>query len=330
MPLIVWILVFTVLGGVLSVLAAALFLVLPQGLRARLLPGSVSFAVGALLGAAFLEILPHALESPGVNGGHGITAMVLLGLLVFFLLEKLVLWRHCHIDECEAHGGGNVPNKDVPMPRAQGKAEYDGHSVNGRPAERAYQGWQTLGPQAKQEYVAQKPQERLAGGGMLTATETHPPDPAHNRALATGHLILIGDGIHNMVDGVLIGAAFLSDVHLGIVTSLAVIAHEIPQEVGDFAILLHSGFSRGRALAYNILSSLTTVIGGVAAYFALSLAQGIVPYILAVAASSFIYIAVADLIPGLHQRVEGRATIQQVTLIALGVALIFITHSTLH
>ncbi|OGI43865.1 MAG: ZIP zinc transporter [Candidatus Muproteobacteria bacterium RBG_16_64_11] len=277
MPLIVWILLFTVLGGVLSVLAAALFLALPQGLRTRLLPGSVSFAVGALLGAAFLALLPHALESPGVSGGHGITAAVLLGLLAFFVLEKLVLWRHCHLDECEAHGGASV-----------------------------------------------------AEGGMPGATETHAPDPAHGRASAAGYLILVGDGIHNLVDGVLIGAAFLTDVHLGIVTSLAVVAHEIPQEVGDFAILLHSGFSRGKALAYNVLASLTTVIGGVAAYFALSLAQGIVPYVLAVAASSFIYIAVADLIPGLHQRVEGRATVQQVVLIALGVAVIFITHSTLH
>jgi len=277
MPLIVWILLFTALGGVLSVLAAALFLSLPQGLRTRLLPGAVSFAVGALLGAAFLALLPHALESPGISGGHGIAAAVLLGLLAFFVLEKLVLWRHCHIDECEVHGGTSV-----------------------------------------------------AEGTMPGATETHTPDPARGRASAAGHLILIGDGIHNLVDGVLIGAAFLTDVHLGIVTSLAVIAHEIPQEVGDFAILLHSGFSRGKALAYNVLASLTTVVGGVAAYFALSLAQGILPYVLAVAASSFIYIAVADLIPGLHQRAEGRASIQQVVLIALGVTLIFVTHSTLH
>lgn len=260
MPLIVWILLFTVLGGVLSVLAAALFLGLPQALRTRLLPGSVSFAVGALLGAAFLALLPHALESPGVKGGHGIAAAVLLGLLGFFVLEKLVLWRHCHIDECE----------------------------------------------------------------------THAPDPAQGRASAAGHLILIGDGIHNLVDGVLIGAAFLTDVHLGIVTSLAVVAHEIPQEVGDFAILLHSGFSRGRALFYNVLSSLTTVIGGVLAYFSLSVIQGVVPYVLAVAASSFIYIAVADLIPGLHKRVEPRATLEQVLLIAAGVLVIYFAHATLH
>jgi len=293
MPLIVWILLFTVLGGVLSVLAAALFLVLPQGLRARLLPGSVSFAVGALLGAAFLALLPHALESPGVIGGHGIAAAVLLGLLGFFVLEKLVLWRHCHIDECEAHGGGSVA------------------------------GGTTAWTQEVEQRREQLP--RMPG-----ATETHTPDPSHGRASAAGYLILVGDGIHNLVDGVLIGAAFLTDVHLGIVTSLAVVAHEIPQEVGDFAILLHSGFSRAKALTYNVLASLTTVVGGVAAYFALSLAQGILPYVLAVAASSFIYIAVADLIPGLHQRVEGRATIQQVTLIALGVTLIFITHSTLH
>ena len=257
--LILWIVVFTVLGGALSVLAAGAFLLLPESIRTRMLSPMVSFAIGALLGAAFLAILPHAFEVPGVDA-HSVTLTVLCGILVFFLLEKMVIWRHCHTDDCEVH----VPDVD--------KARH----------------------------------------------------------AATGNLILIGDGIHNMVDGVLIAAAFLTDVHLGVVTSIAVIAHEIPQELGDFAVLLHSGFSRGKALLYNILTSLTTVIGGVVAFYSLTLANRIVPYVLAIAASSFIYIAVADLIPGLHKRPEFSATMQQIVLIAFGVTVISITHAMLH
>jgi len=257
--LILWIIVFTALGGALSVLAAGAFLLLPERVRTRMLSPMVSFAIGALLGAAFLAILPHAFEVPGVDA-HSVTLTVLCGILVFFLLEKMVIWRHCHTDDCEVH----VPDVD--------KARH----------------------------------------------------------AATGNLILIGDGIHNMVDGVLIAAAFLTDVHLGVVTSIAVIAHEIPQELGDFAVLLHSGFSRGKALLYNMLTSLTTVIGGVVAFYSLTLADRIVPYVLAVAASSFIYIAVADLIPGLHKRPEFSATVQQIVLIAFGVTVISVAHAMLH
>lgn len=253
-----WIVLFTALGGALSVAAASVLLVFPEKLRARLLPGMVSFAVGALLGAAFLGILPHALDTAPADSAHLLMGVVLAGVLAFFLLEKMVLWRHCHTDECE----------------------------------------------------------------------THSPHGAANPA--AGYLILIGDSLHNFVDGILIAAAFLADFHLGVVTALAVIAHEIPQELGDFAILLHSGFSRSRALSYNMLSSLATVVGGALAYGFLDGAQGAVPYVLAIAASSFIYIAVADLIPGLHQRVEIRSTVQQGILIAAGVAVIAGTHSTMH
>lgn len=269
MSLLSWILLFSLLGGVLSVLAAAVFLLFSETLRARLLPHFVSFAIGALLGAAFLALLPHALEGPGVQDLHVVTGTVLLGVLGFFLLEKMVLWRHCHHTECEVHapddGLGHV------------------HSDGGHPANRA-----------------------------------------------AGTLILIGDGIHNLVDGVLIAAAFLTDIHLGVVTSLAVAAHEIPQEVGDFAVLLHSGFSRARALLYNVLASLTTLVGAGLAYYSLREAEAALPYILAIAASSFIYIAVADLIPGLHKRLEVRATVQQLALIVAGVLTIYLAHSTLH
>lgn len=291
--LILWIIVFTVLGGVLSIFAAAAFLLLPERLRARLLSPMVSFAIGALLGAAFLAILPHAFESPGIDP-HSITLTVLCGILVFFLLEKMVIWRHCHIDDCDVHGSTNVAEGRMP-------GATDVHGSAAVPDE----------------------------GG--TESKSLPlPDMDEVRRKATGNLILIGDGIHNMVDGVLIAAAFLTDIRLGVVTSIAVIAHEIPQELGDFAILLHSGYSRSRALMYNILSSLTTVMGGVVAYFSLSLANQLVPYVLAVAASSFIYISVADLIPGLHKRPEFSATLQQIMLIACGIAVISIMRAMLH
>lgn len=259
--LILWIIAFTALGGVLSAAAAGVFLLLSDGVRARLLPSLVSFAIGALLGAAFLALLPHAIEA--VANVHRITLAVLGGLLGFFVLEKMVIWRHCHSHECEVHGHG--------------------------PLEGAVRDFDKV------------------------------------RKAATGKLILIGDGIHNLVDGVLIAAAFLTDIRLGVVTSIAVIAHEIPQELGDLAVLLHSGYARARAFAYNVLAGLTTVIGGVIAYFSLSLALGAVPYVLAVAAASFVYIAVADLIPGLHERPEFSATVQQVALIALGIGVILVT-----
>jgi zinc and cadmium transporter len=140
----------------------------------------------------------------------------------------------------------------------------------------------------------------------------------------------VGDSIHTFFDGVLIAAAFLTDVKLGIVTSLAVAAHEIPQEVGDFAILLQSGYSKGKALLYNVLASLTTVVGGVLAYFSLGDLHDSLPYFLALAASSFIYIAVADLIPSLHKKTDMKTSLQQITLILAGVLLICLMHGIAH
>ncbi|HDY86240.1 MAG TPA: ZIP family metal transporter, partial [Methylophaga sp.] len=130
--------------------------------------------------------------------------------------------------------------------------------------------------------------------------------------------------------GILRSAAFMTDIHLGVVTALAIAAHEIPQELGDFVILLHSGFSRKKALYYNILSSLGTIFGALLAYYTLSDMQQFLPYVLIFAASSLIYVAVADLIPGLHAKVKFTETLQQIALIVLGVAFIYLTHSTLH
>jgi len=246
-----WIIVATLAGGVLSVLAAAAVTFRVSVASVSLF---ISYAIGALLGAVFLEILPHAMEH---GDTHRTTATILFGILAFFVLEKLVLWRHCHHDHCEAH---------------------DAHN------------------------------------------------PAHDHG-RSGLLILIGDTFHNFVDGVLIAAAFVEDPQLGIVTSLAIIAHEIPQEAGDFLILLHSGYSKAKALAFNLLSSVATLIGAMLAYFALSELTEWVPTMLALAAASMIYVAVADLIPGLHKRPELKATLQQVVLIGLGVASIAVTRA---
>lgn len=262
MSLLLWIILFSLLGGVLSVIAAGSFLLFPERVRLRLLPHFVSFAIGALLGAAFLALLPHAINvNPNVDV-HDIGLTILIGILTFFILEKMVLWRHCHSSHCEAH----VPD----------------------------------------QHHHEKPEQ------------------------AAGIMVLIGDGLHNLVDGVLIAAAFMTDIHLGIVTSLAVAAHEIPQEVGDFAVLLNSGFKRGKAFLYNIIASTSTVIGALLAYFSFQGMESILPYVLAIAASSFIYVAVADLIPGLHKRTHMAATLQQITLIVSGVVVIYLAHSTLH
>lgn len=273
MHLLLLIILFTALGGILSVMAAAVFLLLPDHRREAVLPHGISFAIGALLAVAFWGLIPEAFAAVKPEQLQPLSGTILAGVLGFFILEKLLIWRHCHFGACEAHGD-------------------DGH------------------------------------GGHHNHQHSH--SHSHGIAKSTGALIIVGDGIHNFVDGVLITAAFLTDVQLGIVTSLAVAAHEIPQEVGDFAILLESGYSKGKALFYNILASLTTVIGGVLAYFSLENLHQSLPYFLALAASSFIYIAVADLIPSLHKKTDMKNSLQQIALIAAGVLIICSLHGFIH
>ena len=145
----------------------------------------------------------------------------------------------------------------------------------------------------------------------------------------SGWMILVGDGIHNFVDGILIAAAFMADLHVGIFTAIAIIAHEIPQEIGDFIVLLNAGFSRTRALLYNLISGLSAVVGGVLAYFFLERAHAAMPYLLVIASSSFIYIAVSDLIPQMHRRPHWAESLRQTILIACGVGLVILL-SLLH
>jgi zinc and cadmium transporter len=271
MNLLLLIIIFTAVGGVLSVMAAALFLLLPENHRQNVLPHGISLAIGALLTVAFWGLIPEAFEQVKPAQFQMLSGMILIGILGFFILEKLLIWRHCHSGSCDAHNEGH---------------EEDEHPHN----------------------------------------QSH----SHHSHQAAGTLILLGDAIHNFVDGVLIAAAFLTDVKLGIVTSLAVATHEIPQEVGDFAILLQSGYSKKKALIYNMLASLTTVIGGVLAYFSLEDLHATLPYFLTLAASSFIYIAVADLIPSLHKKTDIKTSLQQIALILAGVLLIGTLHNVAH
>jgi len=238
------ILIATAAGSVLSLLLAA---ALAFSARPSWIPVLVSYAIGALLGASLLEVLPEAVEMGGDIKTVG--QAVLGGILMFFLLEKLVLWRHCHDEVCEAHG-----------------SQGHGHD--------------------------------------------------HGRS---GAMIMVGDTFHNFVDGIIIAGAFIADFRLGVVTTMAIIAHEIPQEIGDFLILLHSGYTRTRALLLNFLSGVATLIGALIGYYALSMLQGWTPVLLGLAGASMLYVAMSDLIPGLHKRAEIGATLQQLALIGLGV-----------
>lgn len=145
-----------------------------------------------------------------------------------------------------------------------------------------------------------------------------------------GWSVLLGDSIHNFCDGVIIAAAFLADLQLGVVTALAIVAHEIPQEVGDYIVLLNAGFSKGRALLYNALSGAAAVLGGVLGYFVVGAWEALFPYLLVVAASSFIYVATADLIPQLQLRLSWRATLLQLLWLGAGLAIVLVAGHFLH
>jgi zinc and cadmium transporter len=236
-PLLATALGLSLLGSCGGLLVASSLLLFTDSVRTRLLPWLVSYAVGALLGVALLALLPEAL---GLMAPGPVFATLLAGIMVFFVLEKLVLLRHCHTDACDVHA-------------------------------------------------------------------------------ATAPLVIIGDAFHNFIDGAIIGTAVLSSVPLGISTAIAVAAHEIPQEVGDVAILLAAGYSRRRALLLNIASGASGIVGALAAFGAVEIIPGIRPYVLAFSAASLLYIAMADLIPNLHRGEVDASAIRQVVLIAAGI-----------
>lgn len=260
-PVLLWITLFGLLASVGALAPAGLVLLISERARARVTPYLLSYATGTVLATAIIGLLPEALDQAPVR--H-VTAILLAGVVVFFVLESLVIWRHAHAD------------------------------TEGNPSLHAHE--QALG------------------------MHVQPVAPLHG--VKAGNLILIGDAFHNLVDGVAVAAAFLASPSLGIATAVAVIGHEIPQEIGDFCILLGSGFSRAKALLWNGLSGLATLVGALLGYAMLGQATAMVPYILAVAAAGFLYIGLADLVPGLHgRRAAGSGLIQFVMMLA-GIATI--------
>ena len=240
--LLFWIIIFSLAGTVGTIVGGSLLLMCSRLARDKFLSAMVSYAAGTLLAVSFLRLLPEALkiEDPGPVMGT-----VLFGVVLFFLLEKLLIWRHCHDHDCEVHSTG-------------------------------------------------------------------------------GPLIVIGDSVHNFVDGILIAAAFLTDFSLGITTAIAIIIHEVPQEVGDFSILLDHGYKKSKAMGLNILSSLTSVIGAILGYAALDYLRPAIPYVLALSAASFIYIATVDLIANMHRQNQRQPPWPQVALFLAGIATILL------
>jgi zinc and cadmium transporter len=233
----VWAVGLTLAGSLGGVLVASGLLFFNDRLRVKLVPWLVSYAVGTLLGVALLVLLPEALEhlSP-----KSVLGSLLAGIMLFFLLEKLILWRHCHTHDCEAHGMA------APM-------------------------------------------------------------------------VIIGDAFHNFLDGVVIGTAVRTSIPLGVSTALAVATHEIPQELGDMAILLHAGYSRRKALILNLVSGASAVLGAIVATLALEWVPQVNQYVLSVAAAGFLYVAMADLIPDLHRGRIDATTFRQLALAVAGI-----------
>jgi zinc and cadmium transporter len=232
-----WAVGLTLAGSLGGALVASALLFFNSRLRDRLVPWLVSYAVGTLLGVALLVLLPEALAH---LSARAVLGSLLAGIMLFFLLEKLVLWRHCHTHDCEAHGMA------APM-------------------------------------------------------------------------VIIGDAFHNFLDGVIIGTAVRTSVPLGVSTALAVATHEIPQEVGDMAILLHAGYSRRKALILNLVSGASAVLGAIVAVMALDWVPQITQYVLSIAAAGFLYIAMADLIPDLHRGRTDASTLRQLALALAGI-----------
>lgn len=243
-----YVVLFSLIAGAGSVSLASIVLMIRQKWRDILMPCLLSYAIGALLGAAFLGLLR---ESASHIGFTTASYSFLVGIVIFFILEKLLIWRHCHAEHCVSH--------DI-----------------------------------------------------------------------SGPLILVGDALHNSIDGVVIASAFATSSTLGFATAVAIIGHEIPQELGDFAVLLESGYSKAKAYLYNMLSSSTTLVAGVTSYFFLAEVRWLLPYVMALAAASFIYIAIADLVPTLHKRVGVRSLLWQTALILICIGTIAIVSQHHH
>ena len=239
--MLIWIIIFSILGSAGAITIASVFVFLGEKIQKALIPTLIAFATGVLLAVAFLGLIPESIEEVGEP--HLIMPYILGGILFFFIMEKIVIWRNCRDKTCEVH--------------------------------------------------------------------------SH----ASGPIILMGDSLHNLTDGIVIATAFLGGLNLGIVAGLTIIIHEISHETADFGILLHSGYSKKKAFVYNIISSSTTIPASILSFFILGVLESIVPFFLAISAASFIYIALSDLTPDLHQHTDFKYIIRQLAIIFFGILL---------
>lgn len=237
--MLIWILLSTIVISLFA-LIGALTLAIKEELLNRIIHSLIALSIGTLLGGAFLHLMPEAVEK---SGGQNIFLYILIGFLVFFLIEKILHWRHCHEGRCQVH----------------------------------------------------------------TFT----------------YINLLGDGVHNLLDGIIIAAAFMVDIKLGLTTVLLIALHEIPQEIGDFAILIYGGFKKKKALLLNFLSAITVIIGGVAGYFFLDHIESSIPLLLAIAAGGFIYIAATDLIPEMNKETLRKKSVLNFIIILGGILLMY-------
>lgn len=241
MPVLAAAIGLSLVGSIGGMLVASGILFVGDETRTRLVATLISFAVGTMLAASLLKLLPEALEQ---LPARAVLGSLLAGILTFFVLEKLVLWRHCHeTGDCAVHN-------------------------------------------------------------------------------SAASLVIVGDAFHTFVDGAIIGAAALTSIPLGVTAAIAAAAHEVPQEIGDYAVLLHAGYSRARAFTLNLLTGIAGVAGAVAIYLAAAPVPVVLPYAIAFAAGSFLYVAMTDLIPSLHRGQADPNPFRQVVLIAAGVAAI--------
>jgi zinc and cadmium transporter len=201
----------------------------------------VAFSAGALLGGAFFHLIPESLGSLTPTGAF---INVIIGFILFFIMERLLYWHHCHDGKCEVH--------------------------------------------------------------------------------PFGYLILIGDSVHNFIDGIIIGVGFVVNTQFGLLTTGLIIAHEIPQELGDFGVLVHGGFTKVKALLYNLIVQMTCIIGGFVGYVLSNSIASVVPFILPFAAGGFIYISASDLVPELHKEPDKRKSLVSFTFFIVGILLMLI------
>jgi zinc and cadmium transporter len=234
--------IFSIIGSIGAIITATIFLTFKNQKQKTLIPCLISYAIGTLLTAALLGMIPNAISR---SNPTFTMLFILLGIIFFFLLEKTVIRHHCHDEECKLHS-------------------------------------------------------------------------------AAGPILLIGDTIHNFIDGIVIAASFFISIDIGIIVSLSIIAHEIPQEIGDFAILIDSGYSKKKAFLLNTLSSSSTIPAALLSFFLFEIINFLIPIFLSISAASFIYIALTDLAPNLHQKIKFKQSVRQILLILAGICTIII------